>query len=162
MSDTRVYDIVAIVEELRGRGSTPDIPALCMVTTALFGITLGTLYQKRFCSRMDLRTGTAVQGYASGALMLVLALCFETRVVHWTAPLIFALLWLILVLSMGAFFLLSILLRQGQSLQVTRLFYLTPPVTAVMAWAVFGEGLPPTVVAGFFVAAVGVWMARPA
>ncbi|QIF06223.1 DMT family transporter [Roseimicrobium sp. ORNL1] len=140
----------------------PDIPALGMVTTALFGITLGALYQKRFCSRMDLRTGTAVQGFASAALMLVLALSFETMVVRWTAPLIFALLWLILVLSMGAFFLLSILLRQGQSLQVTRLFYLTPPVTAVMAWAAFGEGLPPTVVAGFLVAALGVWMARQA
>jgi drug/metabolite transporter (DMT)-like permease len=140
----------------------PDIPALCMVVTALFGITLGTLYQKRFCNRMDLRTGTAVQGYASAALMLVLALSFETMVVQWTAPLIFALLWLILVLSMGAFFLLSILLRQGQSLQVTRLFYLTPPVTAVMAWAAFGEGLSPTVVAGFLVGALGVWMARQA
>jgi drug/metabolite transporter (DMT)-like permease len=140
----------------------PDVPALCLVTLALFGITLGTLYQKRFCSRMDLRTGTAIQGYASAALMLVLSFAFETQVVHWTPQLIFALLWLILVLSMGAFFLLSILLRQGQSVQVTRLFYLTPPVTAVMAWAAFGEGLPPTVLIGFVVTALGVWMARQA
>ncbi|RBP39749.1 putative membrane protein [Roseimicrobium gellanilyticum] len=140
----------------------PDLPALALVTLALFGITLGTLYQKRFCGGMDLRTGTAVQAYTCAGLMLVLAVGFETMVVQWTPQLIFALLWLIFVLSIGAFFLLSILLRQGQSLQVTRLFYLTPPVTAVMAWLAFGEGLPPTVVAGFLVAALGVWMARQA
>ncbi|HSI64658.1 MAG TPA: DMT family transporter [Candidatus Saccharimonadia bacterium] len=140
----------------------PDFPGLLLAALALLGITAGTLYQKRFCSGMDLRSGTAVQGFAASALMLILALSLETMEVQWTAQLIFALLWLIFVLSIGAFFLLAILLRQGQSVQVTRLFYLTPPITAVMAWAAFGEALPLTVLAGFVVVAVGVWMARPA
>jgi drug/metabolite transporter (DMT)-like permease len=140
----------------------PDFPGLLLATVALLGITAGTLYQKRFCSGMDLRSGTAVQGFAAGLLMLVLALSLETMEVHWTAQLIFALLWLIFVLSIGAFFLLAILLRRGQSVQVTRLFYLTPPITAIMAWAAFHEALPPTVLIGFVVVALGVWMARPA
>lgn len=140
--------------------SHPDVTGLVLATLALGGITAGTLYQKRFCGGMDLRTGTAVQGYAATAFMLTWALSLETMEVHWTPSLVFALLWLILVLSMGAFFLLAVLLRQGQSVQVTRLFYLTPPLTAVMAWVAFGEGLPPSVLAGFVIVAGGVWMAR--
>ncbi len=138
----------------------PDVPALLLGIAALLGITFGTLYQKHYCRTLDLRTGTAVQGFASATLFLVLSFALETRVVQWTPQLLFALCWLVLVLSIGAFFLLSHLLRQGQSVQVTRLFYLTPPVTALMAWAVFSESLPPTVLAGFAVTALGVWLAR--
>lgn len=149
-----------ILVVLRKLDSYLDPPAVVLATLALLGITAGTLYQKRFCTSMDLRSGTAVQSLASAVVMLILAFSFETMKVHWTPQFLFALLWLIFVLSIGAFFLLAVLLRQGQSVQVTRLFYLTPPVTAVMAWAVFDEGLPPTVLAGFAVTALGVWMAR--
>jgi drug/metabolite transporter (DMT)-like permease len=124
--------------------------------TALLGITAGTLYQKRFCAGMDLRSGGVIQFAASGLLFVVGALAFETREVAWTGEFIFALAWLTLVLSLGAISLLYVLIRRGAATKVASLFYLTPPVTAVMAFALFGETLALSALAGMAVTAVGV------
>lgn len=139
---------------------TAGLGAYLWCVTALFGITAGTLYQKRFCTRMDLRSGTAVQYMATCVLLAILALSLETMHIEWTAQFVFALLWLVFVLSVGAIFLLFLLIRQGQAARVASLFYLTPPTVAVMAWALFGESLPPVALAGFAVVALGVALAR--
>ena len=64
--------------------------------------------------------------------------------------------WLVLVLSIGAVSLLYILIRRGAATQVTSLFYLVPPVTALLAYAAFGERLNAMAVAGMALAALGV------
>ena len=45
-------------------------------------------------------------------------------------------------------------------MNVASLFYLTPPTTALIAWAVFGETLSPLALGGMAVAVTGVWLAR--
>jgi drug/metabolite transporter (DMT)-like permease len=77
-------------------------------------------------------------------------------VVDWTGEFVFALGWLAVVLSLGAITLLNVLIRRGAASKVASLFYLTPGATAVIAWAVFGETLAPSGIAGLVVAAVGV------
>lgn len=137
-----------------------DPAAFLFALGALLGITVGTLYQKRFCAGSDLRSGTAVQ-YAVCSLALgAAALLTETMHVDWTPAFIFALGWLVLVLSVGAVLLLYLMIRQGQAARVASLFYLTPPTTALMAWVLFGTSLPPLALAGFVVVAVGVALAR--
>ncbi|SDO81985.1 Permease of the drug/metabolite transporter (DMT) superfamily [Filomicrobium insigne] len=108
---------------------------------ALCAITMGTLYQKRFATRIDLLVG-AVWQYI-GALIIVSAgaLLFETREVNWTPNFIFALAWLVLVLSIGAISLLMLLIRQNAVATVAGLFYLVPGVTALIAHFMFGETL---------------------
>lgn len=123
---------------------------------ALFAITAGTLYQKRFCTGHDLRTGNLVQFVAAGVFSLVLALLFETMRVAWTPELIFALFWLVVVLSLGAISLLYLLLRRGAASRVASLFFLTPPTTALIAWPLFGERLGPLELLGMAVAVAGV------
>ncbi len=123
---------------------------------ALLGISIGTLYQKRFCADMDLRTGTTIQYAATGTVLAIAAPFMETMQIDWTADFIFALVWLCLVLSVGAIFLLFALIRRGAASKVASLFYLVPPVTALMAWALFGEKLGPLAVGGMAVTAVGV------
>ncbi len=123
---------------------------------ALAGITAGTLYQKRFCAHMDLRTGGVVQYVATGIVLAVLALLFETRQVQWTGQFVFALLWLSVVLSIGAIGLLYMLIRKGAASKVASLFFLTPSVTALMAFALFGEALNWLAVAGLALTAAGV------
>lgn len=123
---------------------------------ALLGISIGTLYQKRFCADMDLRTGTTIQYAATGTVLAIAAPFMETMQVDWTADFIFALVWLCLVLSVGAIFLLFALIRRGAASRVASLFYLVPPVTALMAWALFGERLGPLALGGMAVTAVGV------
>ncbi len=129
---------------------------LAAAGVALAGITFGTLYQKRFCAHMDLRTGGVVQYLATGLVLAVLALLFETRQVQWTGQFLFALLWLSVVLSIGAIGLLYMLIRKGAAAKVASLFFLTPSVTALMAFALFGEALNSLAVAGLALTAAGV------
>lgn len=132
------------------------IPAVA----ALLGITFGTLYQKRFCPRFDLRTGSVLQFLPSLALTALVASQTETMAIQWTGEFVFALLWLVLVLSAGAISLLNLLIRSGSAVNVASLFYLTPPTTALIAWAMFGETLSALAIAGMALAVSGVWLAR--
>lgn len=130
--------------------------ALGCAGIALLGITFGTLYQKRFCSHMDLRTGGVIQFSATGIVMLLLALVLETRQVQWSGQFLFALLWLAVVLSIGAISLLYLMIRRGAASKVASLFFLTPSVTAIMAFVLFDEALTWLAVAGLLVTAAGV------
>ncbi|MGQ5488276.1 DMT family transporter [Thauera sp. ZXT1-4] len=127
---------------------------------ALFGITAGTLYQKRFCPRFDLRTGSVVQFLPTLAVSAIIALNTETMHIEWTGDFIFALGWLVVVLSVGAVSLLGLLIRSGSAVNVASLFYLTPPATALIAWSMFDERLSALAIAGMGVAVGGVWLAR--
>ena len=132
------------------------IPALA----ALLGITAGTLYQKRFCPRFDLRTGSVMQFLPSLAITALIASQTETLHIEWTGDFVFALGWLVLVLSIGAISLLNLLIRSGSAVNVASLFYLTPPTTALIAWAMFDETLSALAIAGMTIAVAGVWLAR--
>src|SRR5271166_2480610 len=126
---------------------------------ALLGITAGTLYQKRHCAGMDLRTGGVVQFGAAGLATAPLALLFEDAHVDWSGEFVFALLWLVLVLSLGAVSLLYVLIRRGATAQVASLFFLVPPCTALIAWPLFGETLGPVAMIGMVLTATGVALA---
>jgi drug/metabolite transporter (DMT)-like permease len=124
---------------------------------SLLAITYGTLHQKRYCGGMDLRSGAAVQYAAAAVLYAFAAFAFEEMTVQWTGEFVFALAWLTLVLSVGAIFLLFAMIRAGAASKVAGLFYLTPPTTALIAWALFGETMSPAALVGMGLTAVGVW-----
>src|SRR6266851_2941963 len=123
---------------------------------APFGMTAGTLYQKRFCAAVDLRSATVIQNATAGLLMLGLALASETMHIEWRGEFVLALFWLCLVLSVGATMLLLFLLRRGAASRIGSLFYLVPPVTAFMAYLLFGETLGATALVGMAVTALAV------
>ncbi len=126
---------------------------------ALLSITAGTIYQKRFCPRFDLRAGSLIQFSAALLLLLPIALFAETNEVRWSGELVFALAWLVIVLSVGAISLLYYLIEHGEATRVASLFYLTPPTTAVMAYFLFDETLTTTALAGMFIGITGVALA---
>jgi drug/metabolite transporter (DMT)-like permease len=150
---------LVVAAKVRLAGLAPAAIGLCLL--ALLSITIGTLYQKRFCPRFDLRTGTLIQFAASALLLLPLAVLLEDfgpslARVHWTPQFVGALLWSILALSIGAIFLLFRLISRNDATKVTSLLYLTPPTTAVMAWLMFGEALSALGLVGMAVAVAGV------
>jgi len=138
-----------------------DLGGLLPSALALAGISVGTLYQKRFCSHVDLRSGAVIQFTACALVYLPLCLVFEGMGVQWTREFIFALGWSVVVLSVGAISLLYWLLRHGAAANVARLFFLVPAVTAVAAWLIFGETLDAPALSGMALIAVGVALARP-
>ena len=139
-----------------------DAVALVAIAAALAAISVGTLWQKRHASHVDLRTGAVVQFLACALVYLPLVVLFEQPAsLQWTPSFGFALGWSVLVLSVGAISLLYWLLRRGATSGVARLFYLVPPVTALMAWLLFDERLDALAIAGMAVIAVAVALARP-
>jgi len=130
--------------------------ALGAVLVALLGISGGTLYQKRYCTGMPLLSGTVVQYLAAATLLGLGALLFEERDVEWSATFAMTLGWLVLVLSLSAILLLMALIKRGEASRVASLFYLVPPVTALQAWWLFDEALPPVSLLGMAIAIAGV------
>jgi drug/metabolite transporter (DMT)-like permease len=133
-------------------------PMLVPALLALLGITVGTLYQKRFCAQFDLRTGSLIQFVPSALLTALAVALFEDFRIEWTGDFVFALGWLVLVLSIGAISLLNLLIRSGSAVNVASLFYLTPLSTALIAFVIFAEKLSVTAAIGMLVAVSGVYL----
>lgn len=132
---------------------------LATITPTLIGtvaITLGTIYQKRYSTGTDLLTGGVWQYVGAVAVVGLGALLFESFQITWTGEFIFALAWLVLVLSIGAMLLLMVLIRAGAISKVASLFYLVPAATALSAWFLFGETLTVMQLAGMAVTAFAV------
>ena len=136
-----------------------DARSLAWCLFGLAGMTAATLYQKRFCGGMDLRSGAVIQFAASAVVAAPLALLLgESGVIEWTGRFVFALSWLVIVLSVGAVSLLMLLIRMGEATRVSGLFYLVPPVTALIAFFLFGERLGMVALGGMALAVLGVAM----
>jgi drug/metabolite transporter (DMT)-like permease len=133
--------------------------ALLPAAVGLIGGGLGMLYQQRYCAGMDLRTGTATQLLASLPVLGLLAFTVERPEVSHPLSLAWSLAWLVLVNSIGAFLLMYTMLRSRPASAVSSLFFLTPAVTAVLAFIFLGEGLGWTTVAGLVVSGAGVTLA---
>lgn len=139
-----------------GGGGWCAYAAAALGLLGLLGLVAGTLYQKRFCAHMDLRSGAGVQMAVSTAAVALLAGPTEHFAVDWVPELVGAWLWLGLVNSIGAFSLMFIMIRRGQAGQVARLFFLIPGVSALMGFVLLGERLEPLAMAGFALSALAV------
>lgn len=122
----------------------------------VLAISLGTVWQKRFGGAVDLKTSTTVQYLAAGALTGIAALLFETQQIIFSPQLIFAMVWLVLVLSIGAILALLVMIREGAVSKVASLFYLVPGAAAIMAYFLFGETLSLIQIGGMLVTTLGV------
>jgi drug/metabolite transporter (DMT)-like permease len=150
---------MVLLPESPGPGTmVDDITALYPALIALAGISIGTLYQKHFCAGIPLLTGTFYQYMAATMLLTAMAFAFETRQIDWQPTLVLAIFWLVFGLSLTAILLLMMMIREGETAKVASYFYLTPPVTAIMAWLLFGEMLAPRAVTGILVTAMGVYL----
>jgi drug/metabolite transporter (DMT)-like permease len=138
-----------------GPGDTATWLNLSFAVLALFSITVGTLYQKRFVQPCDVRTANTLQLVAAWLVTLPLAL-LETEAVRWNGEMVGALAWSVLGLTLGGSSLLYLLIQRGAAASVASLMYLVPPTTALMAWVLFSEPINAVTVLGTVVTAVGV------
>ena len=123
---------------------------------SLLGMTLGTLYQKRFCTGIDWRAGNLIQFTSAGVVFAIGAWLFETRAIEWSQQFVLALMWLVVALSVGSIGLLYWLIRRSAATSVASLFYLVPGVTALMAYLLFDEKLDTVAMAGMVICAAAV------
>jgi drug/metabolite transporter (DMT)-like permease len=138
--------------------SRAEAGPLLAVLAGLFAISVGTLYQKRRASDVDPRAGLALQNLSATLLLLPFALLEGFRI-DGSAAVLVSLGWMIGVNSLIAFALFFVLLRRGAVNQVATLFFLMPPVTAVLDFLVLGDRLTSYKLAGLAFAALGVYLA---
>lgn len=150
--------VVLVVEDKLAHGlGTPAGMAWALVSLA--GITVGSLYQKRFCPAMDPRTGALVQFAVATAVLAPLALVVENRMPLWSTSFVAALVYVTVFLSLISVVLLTVMIARGAAARVASLFFLLAPLTAAMAWAVLGETMSWGALAGMALAAAGVALA---
>ena len=147
--------LVMVVSRKFGVGGEAHWQSMALAIGALLGITVGTLYQKRFVGPCDVRTANVVQLGAALAVTLPLAL-LEAAPVQWNPQLMGAMAWSVLALTLGGSSLLYLLIQRGAAASVTSLMYLVPPVTALLAWLLFSEPVTLLTMLGTVVTAVGV------
>lgn len=149
---------IGVLLVLQGRLAGASTAGYVCGFVGLLGLSLGTLYQKRHSSALDLRIGLAVQHAAAALAVLPLAFFVEHFRTDWSATYLGAMSWITLANAVGGFALLFALIRRGAATEVAALFYLMPPTTAVMGYLVLGERLAPAMLPGFALVAFGVWL----
>jgi drug/metabolite transporter (DMT)-like permease len=132
--------------------------ALTMAILSLLGITAATIYQKRFCPSFDLRSGAAIQYIAASLVIVPGAWWLGFGDVDWAPTFVFALAWLVIVLSGVSIALLTWMISRGAASKVASLFYLTPPLAAIGSYFWFGEVLSPLAIGGMAVIVAGLYL----
>ncbi len=147
--------LLLVVARKFGSGIEVTPLTLLAEVVALFSITAGTLYQKRFVQSADVRSANAVQLAAALVVTLPFAL-MEHESIAWTPSFMGAMAWAVLALTLGGSSLFYLLIQRGAATAVTSLLYLVPPTTALMAWVLFDEPITITTLLGTALTAIGV------
>lgn len=127
------------------------------ILLALFGITLGTLYQKKYCEPQSLLSASFIQYLATLAITLICVALWEEGTVEWHPEFIGAMAWSVLVLSVGAIMLLMLMIQAGEATKTASYFYLVPPFTAIEAWILFDEQFTLVALVGMAITVWGVY-----
>ncbi|MGI9523221.1 MAG: DMT family transporter [Hyphomicrobiaceae bacterium] len=122
----------------------------------LLGITFGTLYQKKYCAKMDPRSGSAIQFLVATILICPLALIFEEGIINWTPAFLGALAYMAVFISLVSMVLLTIMIERGAVSRMTSMFFLIPPVATLFGYLILSEPVGQVALAGMAVAVMGV------
>ncbi|PLX94787.1 MAG: EamA family transporter [Desulfuromonas sp.] len=150
--------VTVLLSTQRQEGVVLTWPAVLAAISALVGISLGTLYQKRFGGGTNLLAGSVWQYVSVALLMALMTWAFEVQEVVWDLQLILALGWLVLGISVTAILLLMYMIREGATAKVASYFYLVPPVASIEAWILFGESLSAVAIAAIAATVLGVYL----
>lgn len=125
---------------------------------ALLGITFGTIYQKAKCSEFHIILIAFLQYIPVFFIFLGLSYGFERHLaIHWSGELIFAILWLALVLSIGTILLMAYLYRKHSATKVANFFYLAPPLALIQGYLFFGESINVVNIVGILLVVVSLY-----
>jgi len=127
---------------------------------ALCGITLATVWEKRFGVTQHPLTTNLIQFIVGTVCLLALAFITEPMSITWTWSFGLALFYLVVCNSILAISLLMMMIRQGEATRVSALFFLVPPMSAILAWILIQEPMAKAAWLGMLVAAAGVWLVR--
>ena len=137
------------------------IPLLGVIASiiALIAATTATIWQKKFTNNISLSVNNFYQALAASIFLFLTSFFFETAYIKFNTSFILSMSWQIIMVSFGAFTILMYLIKVGSASKTSNLFFLVPPTTAIMAWAVLNEELYRIDIIGLIIATVGVFIA---
>ena len=133
--------------------------ALIASCVALLAITAGTLWQKKLSMEMPLSVNNIYQSFSASIFLLILSFSLESPFINFTTSFVLAMAWQIIAVSFGAFTILMFLIKKGSASKTSALFFLIPPVSAVMGWLFVEETLTTYDLIGLCIATFGVYIA---
>lgn len=126
----------------------------CMVS--LLGISSSTLWQKSASQKMGMVEGLVFQYLGALIVFVIAIMVFGGTRFNVTLQLVLTLGWLIIAISIGAIWLLMIMIERGEAHQVAKMFFLVPPCAAFMAWVLFDEQWTPLMLMGAALIIIGI------
>jgi drug/metabolite transporter (DMT)-like permease len=138
-----------------------SLPTIGVVAAfvALLSVTAATLWQKKISMNLPLPVSNMYQAIGGFLFHIFVLLLFEKPFIHFTSSFIIAMSHQIFLVSFGAFSILMFLLNKGSASKTVTLFFLVPPVTAIMAWAFLDEILSLFDMVGLLITTLGVYIA---
>ena len=158
--------VFVVADRISGIGAVAPWWAYLLPFVSTLSLTAATVYQRSLEIKspegfLPVINNLAVQCAATAIVLLPFALSLENMQADWNADFLFALAWLIFVVSLSAYALLILLIKKCPATRVASLLYLTPPVTMVMDYLAFGNAVTRNGMIGLAIAAVGVfWVHR--
>ena len=134
------------------------ILALCSGLVGLISSSIGIIWQKRIVNDLSLSANNFLQALGASIFHLVLAICFENYFINFTSSFLIAMTWQVLVISLGAFLILMWMLKYNDAGKTSTLFFLIPPVSAIMAYLILQENFTHLDIFGLFLSSIGVFI----
>lgn len=119
----------------------------------------GTILQRRWHQDDGLLQTMTIQAIVAGAAFMLVAAVRGHAAPPTTPGVWFAVLWLVVLASLGGYVLYVTVARSHGATFVSTLLYLTPPTTMLWVFLMFGVPLKAIGVAGLVVAGAGVAIA---
>tara|TARA_B100000131_G_scaffold319769_1_gene366341 strand:- start:15 stop:881 length:867 start_codon:yes stop_codon:yes gene_type:complete len=139
-------------------GGEISLIGLISCIIALSGISYATIHQKKYLHEMDILSGNTFQAFFAAIFFLLLLITIEPFYFDISLKLMIAMTWLTILVSLGAISILMILIRRSKVANTASLFFLAPPVSAILGYIVFNETLSFWGIIGFGIACTGVWL----
>ena len=148
----------ALIVILKDLNNNLTLLAFCAGLIGLLSSSLGIIWQKKIVSDLSLSANNFIQALSASIFHFILAVCFENYFINFTSSFIIAMSWQIFAVSLGAFLILMWLLQHNKANEISTLFFLVPPISAVMAYIILDEIFVMQDLAGLFISSVGVFI----
>lgn len=124
----------------------------------MLALSAGTVLEQRWRPNGGLAASLSVHIAIAAVAFAGEAVAFGRFTVPESSGFWWAVAWVLVLSTAGGYGAYLLVLRRGGATRVSSLLYLTPPTTAVWAWAMFGESVGVGTLVGFAVCALAVWL----
>lgn len=154
---------VVLAMWVRAGTQTARLSDVSLSLTGVVAFIASNVVYKRMRVRPHVVVLNGAQLFLAGAVLVPAALLREGPPhIVWTAPLVWSLAYLVLVLSVGASMLWFWILHHGEASRVSAYFFLTPVFGLFLGAILLGEQLAPLDGVALVVIATGLWLATRA